>query len=116
MFVFISAVELGVKTDSTTTSSSNSSSSSSSSKGRQLSVYEEYFEEDFIRHTETFYAKESVSFLANNPITEYLKRVCYTCRYTVYWSILRTCSTYVLTSTDSVHCIVPKTICQSLNL
>ena len=66
MFVFIvCVVELGVKSDSNT------------SKGRQLSVYEEYFEEDFIRHTERFYASESVTFLANNPITEYLKRVGY---------------------------------------
>ena len=62
--LFIYIVELGIKSDSNTT------------KGRHLSVYEEYFEEDFIKHTERFYATESVTFLANNPMTEYLKRVC----------------------------------------
>lgn len=59
----ISLVELGIKSDSTT------------SKGSHLFVYEEFFEEDFLKQTETFYTKESVTFLANNPVTEYLKRV-----------------------------------------
>ena len=87
-FVLFFLVELGIKSDS------------SSSKGRQLSVYQEFFEEDFIKDTETFYAKESASFLANNPFTEYLKKVsqyistvvinkCFYCLYCVKEQVLR---------------------------
>lgn len=56
-------VELGVKPDS------------SQSKGRQLFVYQESFETEFIKHTERYYSAESASFLSNNPVTEYLKKV-----------------------------------------
>lgn len=56
-------VELGVRPDST------------QSKGRQLNVYQEFFETDFLSHTERYYIGESASFLAINPVTEYLKKV-----------------------------------------
>lgn len=56
-------VELGVDPDSSQT------------RGRQLMVYKDHFEREFLQHTEHFYIAESATFLANNPITEYMKKV-----------------------------------------
>ena len=41
----------------------------------RLSIYQNFFEERFLEDTEQYYSAESVSFLANNPVTEYLKKV-----------------------------------------
>lgn len=47
----------------------------SNTKAASLDVYQEFFEKPFIQATESFYKGESETFISNNPVTEYMKKV-----------------------------------------
>lgn len=52
-----------------------SSGRSEGARAPKLTLYKEAFEKLFIENTEAFYNTEADSFLAGNPITEYMKKV-----------------------------------------
>jgi len=79
-----SYVELGLEDEDPNAPGGGNSSSSSSSDvpghsrtGPHLGTYQKHFESQFLEATENFYAKESIEFLQQNPVTEYMKKVTY---------------------------------------
>ena len=72
-----SYVELGLEDeDQSATGSSNSVTAVSARAGPHLGTYQKHFESQFLSATENFYSKESIDFLQQNPVTEYMKKVC----------------------------------------
>lgn len=41
-----------------------------------MKIYTDFFENEFIAETESFYERESEAFIAANPVTEYMRKVC----------------------------------------
>ena len=56
-------MELGAGSDPTPT------------KGQNLKIYQDYFEEEFLEDTKSYYLAESGTFLEHNSVTEYMKKV-----------------------------------------
>ncbi|XP_057324027.1 cullin-1-like [Microplitis mediator] len=61
--VINSYVEIGITEDSPGT------------QAETMQIYKDSFEKKFLEDTERYYTQESVDFLSQNPITEYLKKV-----------------------------------------
>ncbi|RCN51233.1 cullin family protein [Ancylostoma caninum] len=64
-------VELGIEEDE----NPDQVRSAQPNPNAKLKVYMDHFEAKFLRETENYYANEAQAFLANNPLTEYMKKV-----------------------------------------
>ena len=69
-------VELGIKPESP------------QAEGQNLSIYKQFFEVEFLVDTERYYVTESSAFLENNPVTEYIKKVCWVEKDGIQYPIL----------------------------
>jgi cullin 1 len=67
-----SYVELGLEEEDQ--SGSPTAAPQPSRAGPLLGTYQKHFESQFLEDTENFYSKESISFLQQNPVTEYMKK------------------------------------------
>ncbi|CAF3953992.1 unnamed protein product [Rotaria sordida] len=72
--VIQSYVTLGFGED-TKTNTNNNNDNNNRMTSPALTIYKDYFEIEFLKDTEEFYRLESVTFLVNNSVTEYLKKV-----------------------------------------
>ncbi|EPB80358.1 cullin family protein [Ancylostoma ceylanicum] len=63
-------VELGIEEDE----NPDQVRSAQPNPNAKLKVYMDHFEAKFLRETENYYANEAQAFLANNPLTEYMKK------------------------------------------
>ncbi|CAL8109556.1 unnamed protein product [Orchesella dallaii] len=70
-----SYVELGLEDDDQNcTTTPNANAGLNQRQGPQLGTYQKHFEQQFLEDTENFYANESMEFLHQNPVTEYMKK------------------------------------------